>query len=165
MLAELQENNARKELAGAERKAFAAEVGRLLAKLRENCKTPDDCSLQDGWLIQLAGNSAISQRAAYNWWSAFCRETGLSITPRQASDEHRNAFFAWLDAQKQAEEAEKARRQAEVRAEKERRDREAYEQRVQAEKRDFLRYIDDTVKDWGPAMVKGWITEWLDSHE
>ena len=95
-------NGHRKELTGAERKAFAAEVGRLLAKLRENCKTPDDCSLQDGWLIQLAGNSAISQRAAYNWWSAFCRETGLSITPRQASDEHRNAFFAWLDAQKQA---------------------------------------------------------------
>ena len=64
------------ELTVAERKAFVAEVGRLIAKLRENCKTPDDCSLQDGWLIQLAGNSAISQRAAYNWWSAFCRETG-----------------------------------------------------------------------------------------
>ena len=93
------------------------------------------------------------------------RRAGAACRVHTPSDEHRNAFFAWLDAQKQAEEAEKARRQAEVRAEKERRDREAYEQRVQAEKRDFLRYIDDTVKDWGPAMVKGWITEWLDSHE
>lgn len=43
------------------------------------------------------------------------KETGLTITPeKQASDENRNAFFAWLDAQKQADEVEKARKQAEV---------------------------------------------------
>ena len=91
-------NGHRKELTGAERKAFAAEVGRLIVKLRENCNDDADCNLQTGWLLQIADKTSITPKTAYNWWSAFCRETGLSITPRQASDEHRNAFFAWLDA-------------------------------------------------------------------
>lgn len=90
------------ELTGAERKAFAAEVGRLIVKLRENCNGLQNSNLESQWILELAKNSGISQPTAYNWWSAFCRETGLSITPRQANDEHRNAFFAWLDAQKQA---------------------------------------------------------------
>ena len=82
--------------ASDERKTFAAEVGRLLAKLRDSCNDNADCNLQTGWLLQIADKTSITPKTAYNWWSAFCRETGLSITPRQASDEHRNAFFAWL---------------------------------------------------------------------
>ena len=74
-------------------------------------------------------------------------------------------LFAWLDAQKQAEEAEKARRQAEVRAEKERRDREAYEQRVQAEKRDFYDTSTIIPSRIGASHGKGWIAEWLNGHE
>ena len=81
LLAELQENRIRNDLTGAERKAFAAEVGRICAKFEKNCTEDDDCTVQEGWLLQLCNNAAISQRAVYNWWSAFCKETGLSITP------------------------------------------------------------------------------------
>lgn len=98
----------------AERQAFAAEVGLLLAKISKNGQNGflaiGQKESTGHWLVEMAKTSGTPFKTLQNWWSAFCRETGLSITPRQASDEHRNAFFAWLDAQKQAEEAEKARR-------------------------------------------------------
>ena len=97
MLAELQENNARKELAGAERKAFAAEVGRLLAKISKNGQNGflaiGQKESTGHWLVEMAKTSGTPFKTLQNWWSAFCRETGLSITPRQASDE-RKAFAA-----------------------------------------------------------------------
>ncbi|NMQ18731.1 hypothetical protein E4P82_05645 [Candidatus Competibacter phosphatis] len=89
-------------MTGAERKAFAVEVGRLILKLKENSNCDQIPDWNSTWLLELADKSGMGKSSIYNWWSAFCRETGLSITPRQASDEHRNAFFAWLDAQKQA---------------------------------------------------------------
>jgi hypothetical protein len=75
-------------------------VGRLIAKLWEDCERDANCDSQNRtgsqWIDELAKNTGTPSRTIRDWWSAFCRETGLSITPRQASDEHRNAFFAWL---------------------------------------------------------------------
>ncbi|MDG4561370.1 MAG: hypothetical protein P9E88_08765 [Candidatus Competibacter sp.] len=89
-------------MTSAERKAFAAEVGRICLKLREMSSKSDLSNLDKSWLMDIVEKTGQARSTVNNWWSAFCRETGLSITPRQASDEHRNAFFAWLDAQKQA---------------------------------------------------------------
>jgi hypothetical protein len=58
----------------------------------------DLSNLDKSWLMDIVEKTGQARSTVNNWWSAFCRETGLSITPRQASDEHRNAFFAWLDA-------------------------------------------------------------------
>ncbi|MDG4595856.1 MAG: hypothetical protein P9F75_09225 [Candidatus Contendobacter sp.] len=65
----------------------------MIVRIQENCKSIVDCNLQEGWLLQLAGNISVTQKTAYNWWSSFCKETGLSITPKQASAE-RKAFAA-----------------------------------------------------------------------
>jgi hypothetical protein len=111
-LAELQENSARHDLTGAQRKHYAAEVGRILAKVTENC---DVANRNEGWLIELAKSLGIPQRTLYDWWDAFCKECGLSITPRQALDIHKEQFFAWLDAQHRKAEEEKARKSAEER--------------------------------------------------
>lgn len=118
LLAEIQENYTRNELTGAERKAFAADVGRLSQKLQGQSNQDDQSNFDQRWLIDLANKSGLKKQTAYNWWSAFCRETGLTITPKQASDENRHAFFAWLDEQKTREEAEKARKEEEQAAEK-----------------------------------------------
>ena len=165
LLAELQENRIRNDLTGAERKAFAAEVGRLIAKLSENCQTDvfaiGNIEVNGNWVDDLAKTSNTPVKTIYNWWSAFCKETGLTITPKQASDENRNAFFAWLDAQKQAENVEKARKLAEAEAEKSRKEQEAKARRMMAEKQDFMEYLDATAKEWGMDAVKQWIKEWL----
>jgi len=165
LLAELQENRIRNDLTGAERKAFAAEVGRLIAKLSENCQTDVFANgkneINGNWVDDLAKTSNTPAKTIYNWWSAFCRETGLTITPKQAGDENRNAFFAWLDAQKQAEESEKARKLAEAAADKQRKEQEAKSRRMEAEKRDFMEYLNATAQEWGADAVKEWIKEWL----
>jgi len=76
-------------------------VGRLIAKLREDCERDANCDSQNRtssqWIDELAKNTGTPSRTIRDWWSAFCRETGLSITPKQASDEHRNAFLpGWM---------------------------------------------------------------------
>ena len=161
LLAELQENRIRNDLTGAERKAFAAEVGRIILKLQEKSKQEGESNLDTNWILDFADKSGLSKATAHNWWSSFCKETGLTITPKQANDENRNAFFSWLDAQKQADEAEKARKQAEVEAEKKRKEQEAKARRMETERRDFIEYLDAIVKEWGAEVVKQWIKEWL----
>jgi len=86
-------NGHRKELTGAERKAFAAEVGRICQKLYSLSNENGLSNFDKSWLVEIAEKIGQTRQTLHNWWSAFCRETGLSITPRQASDEHRNAFF------------------------------------------------------------------------
>ena len=49
-------------LTGAERKAFAAEVGRLIAKIKENCEQTDNCDSQN-----LAGSQWIDDLAKSTW--------------------------------------------------------------------------------------------------
>lgn len=163
LLAELQENRIRNDLTGAERKAFAAEVGRLIVRLQENCNDEDGCNLQPDWILQLADKSSITSKTAYNWWSSFCKSAGLSITPKQATDENRQAFFAWLEAQKQAEDAEKKRKEEAAENEKKRKEEAAYKKRMEAEKKDFMEYIDATAKEWGDETVREWIQAWMET--
>ena len=47
--------------------------------------------------MELAEKSGMGKSSAYNWWAAFTKSANLSITPKQATDENRQAFFAWLD--------------------------------------------------------------------
>lgn len=90
LLAELQENNARKELTGAERKAFAAEVGRLLEKASENGNSQNNGSFpkEKGilWIDELSKNTGMERRTIQNWWSAFTQSAGLNMTPKQAGE-------------------------------------------------------------------------------
>ena len=83
-----------KKAGDVERKAFAAEVGRIIQKLQENSKGGGNSNLEKGWLVELAANSGITQTTAYNWWTAFTKETGLDMTPKQAGDAERKAFAA-----------------------------------------------------------------------
>ena len=165
LLAELQENRIRNDLTGAERKAFAAEVGRLILKLSQNSHNDEILNenkpANENWLGEMGKSSGTPTQTLYRWWDNFCKETGLSITPKQASDENRNAFFAWLDAQKQAEESEKARKLAEAAADKQRKEQEAKSRRMEAEKRDFMEYLNATAQEWGADAVKAWIKDWL----
>ena len=165
LLAELQENNARKELTGAERKAFAAEVGRLVAKLADNGEggSNGDSQKQSAsqWLDELAKNTGTPTRTIRDWWSAFTKSAGLDMTPKQAGDAERKAFFDWLDAQKAKDDAEKARKAAEAEAEKQRKVEEAKARRMESERADFMDYLNATAQEWGSDSVRKWIKDWL----
>lgn len=125
-LAEIQENYTRNELTGAERKAFAAEVGRISTILREKYGKTNQSGSDCDWFSDWRAKTGLPKNTGYDWWSAFCKEAGLSITPKQASDENRQAFFAWLDEQKTREDAEKARKEAEREADKQRKEQEKF---------------------------------------
>lgn len=164
LLAELQENNARKELTGAERKAFAAEVGRLLAKMIEagqNVNLANGQNESSGhWLVEMANTSGTPFKTLQNWWSAFTKEVGLNMPPKQAGADEKARFFAWLDEQKAKEEAEKAAKAAEAEADKQRKANEAKARRMESEKTDFMDYLDATAQEWGHEIVEEWIHEW-----
>lgn len=165
LLAEIQENLARNDLTGAERKAFAAEVGRLIAQMNERCTGEDDCTVQDGWLIQLAEQSAISQRAAYNWWKAFCQETDRSITPKQATQKDKAAFFDWLEEAKAKAEAEKAEKARKAEEEKQRKEAEAQAKRIAEEREELLRYLDETARLLDRKTVTEWLYQWIEAGD
>jgi hypothetical protein len=118
-LAELQENSARHDLTGAQRKQYAAEVGRLISKMGENS---DVSNGNEHWLPGMGKKIGVPQTTMYNWWKAFCQESGLSLTPRQALDLHKEQFFAWLEEQNRKAEEEKARKSAEERRLRQERD-------------------------------------------
>jgi len=111
LLAELQENSARNDLTGAQRKAYAGEIGRLLAKLTEDGLVANG---KNNWLEEMAKTSGTPYRTLYNWWNTFCAEQGLTLAPRQALDIHKQRFFDWLDAQQRQAEEEKARKELEA---------------------------------------------------
>ena len=86
---ELQENRIRNDLTGAERKAFAAEVGRICQNLNGLSNEGRLSNLDKSWLVDIAEKIGQTRQTLHNWWSAFCKETGLTITPKQANDENR----------------------------------------------------------------------------
>ena len=101
---------------GAERKAFAAEVGRIIAKLAENCQSGIFANGKEvvigNWVDDLAKNTGTPERTIRFWWTAFTKDTNRDITPKKATDADKQAFFDWLDAQKAKDDAEKARKAA-----------------------------------------------------
>jgi hypothetical protein len=107
VLIELQENLTRNDLTGAQRKAFAAEVGRILPTLTHLAHSPNG---QVGWMTQMGNTTGIPHSTLSRWWLAFCQEQGITVAPRHALASQREHFFVWLEAHRQAEEAEKARR-------------------------------------------------------
>ena len=90
-LIELQENSARNDLTGAQRKAYAAEVGQLYAKI---AKEGNNANGGNNWFADLAKKTGTPERTLLNWWHTFCKERGLSLTPRQALQIHQQDFFA-----------------------------------------------------------------------
>lgn len=109
LLAELQENSARNDLTGAQRKAYAAEIGRLLSQFQEHSHFPNG---KNNWLDDMGKTSNTPQTTMYTWWKAFCAESGLTITPSKALDADKHRFFTWLDDQQRAAEADNARKAA-----------------------------------------------------
>ena len=73
-------NLARNDLTGAERKAFAAEVGRLIAKISEDCQGEEFANGSDGndgnWVGEMAKATGTPTKTLYNWWKSFTTETG-----------------------------------------------------------------------------------------
>ena len=115
LLIELQENSVRNDLSGTQRKAYAGEIGRIIAKLAEH---RHGAIGNEEWFKEMAKTSNLADRTLRNWWSAFCQEAALSLTPRQALDIHKQQFYAWLEQQRENEAAEQARRREEIRQEK-----------------------------------------------
>jgi hypothetical protein len=120
-------------------KAYAAEIGRLSAKIAEQC---DSASRTDDWFGKFAQESNVPRRTAYDWWNAFCQATGLSLTPSKALDIHKHQFFDWLEAQQRAAEEDKARKAQDA--------WEAERDREYAETRELLRQL---ITDYGEACV------------
>lgn len=114
LLIELQENSARNDLTGAERKGYAAEAGRLLDILTTRGHADN---VHGFWLEQLSTKVGVDRRTLLRWWQAFCENSGLTLTPRQALAPHKEQFFTWLEAQRRQAEEEKARREAVIMAE------------------------------------------------
>ena len=106
-LMELQENVARNDLTGSERKSFAAEIGELLAKLAENGQMANG---QKNWFTEMAKTAGVAPRTLQNWWKDFCKASGLTLTPKKALKAQQQQFREWLAAHQAQEEAEKARK-------------------------------------------------------
>lgn len=163
LLAEIQENTARNDLTAAERKALAAEVGRICLKLGDLSNAGDLSNLDKSWLMDMAEKSGQARSTVNNWWSAFTKATGRDITPKQATENDRQAFFDWLADHKRKEEEDKARKAAEAQAEKERKEQEARAKRLADEREELLRYLDDTAKLCGRKVVKDWLYQWIEA--
>jgi hypothetical protein len=133
LLIELQENSARKDLSGAQRKVYAGEIGQLLEKIAQQ---RNEETFQKNWLAALSKTTGILERTLLNWWHSFCDERGLAFTPKHALGRHQQDFFAWLEAQQQQAEAEKARRDAAFRAK--------VQQDTLAEAHEYLRELIET---------------------
>ena len=169
LLAEIQENLARNDLTGAERKAFAADVGRLIAKISEDCQAEDFANGNDGddgnWVEQMAKATGTPQKTLYNWWKSFTAETGREMTPKQATNDDRSAFFDWLEAAKAKAEAEKAEKARKAEEEKQRKEEEAKAKRMAEEREELLRYLDDTARMCDRKTVIEWLYQWIEAQE
>lgn len=157
LLAEIQENLARNDLTGAERKAFAAEVGRLSTVLFGESHEGDESQRDSDWFQDWREKSGLPKNTAYTWWKSFCHETARDAAPKQASADDISCFFAWLEGAKikaDAEKAEKERLQDEERRTK------AAEaaQRKQDADRDAL---DALLTKLGNAYGTDVVLEWL----
>jgi ParB/RepB/Spo0J family partition protein len=113
LLLELQENLVRNDLTKGQRKAYAAEVGQLSAKIAEERQSAIGA---EKWFDHVAQTTRTPKRTLLNWWHTFCATTNRSITPRQSLDQDREAFFTWLRAQQEHEATERARKEAEAHA-------------------------------------------------
>ena len=74
-----------KQAGDVERKAFAAEVGRIILELSKRSNGDDDSRLENKWLLEFANKSGNSQATAYSWWTAFTKDTGRDCTPKKAT--------------------------------------------------------------------------------
>ena len=124
LLAEIQENMSRNELTGAERKAFAAEVGRISTVLFEKSGNKDQSGSDSDWFSDWRNKAGLPKNTGYDWWASFCKDAGLKLTPKQADMATRLWFFRWLDEQKANDDADKARKEEEKAAEKARKEEE-----------------------------------------
>jgi hypothetical protein len=109
LLIELQENSARNDLTGAQRKAFAAEIGRLITILGRDSHAPNG---NTQWFIEMGKRTGTPQTTMYRWWQEFCEAEAITLTPRQALAPHRERFFTWLEEHQREAEAEKQRKAA-----------------------------------------------------
>jgi ParB-like nuclease family protein len=105
-LAELQENSARNDLTKSQRDKYAAEIGRLLAKIAEDRHVAIG---ENMWWDELAKTTGIPDRTLRNRWAAFCIENGLEVSPSHGL-KYAQDFFDWLEAQHHKAEAEKERK-------------------------------------------------------
>lgn len=149
-LIELRENLDRNDLTGAQRKAFAAEVGRLIAKLHAesvaNGNGNGDKNGNERWLRDLAEGTGTPVKTMYNWWNAFVAAVGVAITPKQASANQRDQFFDWLE-----ERLKEDRRQAE----------EAKARQREAVRQELLARLDEAAAECGIVLVREWVDVWL----
>jgi hypothetical protein len=168
-LAEIQENLARNDLTGAERKAFAAEVGRLIAKIAADCQGEDFANGNDvgdgNWVGEMAKATGTPTKTLYNWWKAFCQDTNRSITPKQATTEDKSAFFDWLEQAKAKAEAEKAEKARKAEEDKQRKEAEAKTKRLAEERSALMDYLDDTARMFDSKIVKEWLYQWIEAQE
>lgn len=166
LLAEIQENLARNDLTGAERKAFAAEVGRIIANMRANCDDEEDCESQkqggSQWIDDLAKTSGTPTRTIRDWWKSFTTETGREMTPKQATPDDRAAFFDWLEEAKAKAEAEKAEKERKAEEERLRKEAEARQKRMEADKQEMGELLGVLTKAWGREVVTEWLYQWIE---
>jgi len=66
----------------------AAEVGRLLAIIAEDRQIAIG---DETWFLDMAKQSNTPDRTLRNWWAAFCRDTALDLTPKQALQVHQGS--------------------------------------------------------------------------
>lgn len=139
LLIELQENSTRHDLTRDQRKAFAAETGRLLQKMADNPKLQN---LDLSWWKRIWTTTGITEQTLRNWWKAFCDEHDLVMTPRQALAPHRERFFTWLEA-----------KQAEAEAERQRKEEEGEREQRDLHLAELLEEVEDCIRMYGWDLV------------
>lgn len=166
LLVELQENMARNELTGAERKAFAAEVGRISTVLFEKSENNRESQQDSNWFRDWWEKSGLGKNTAHTWWNSFIKEADLKLTPKQADMATRLYFFRWLDDQKTKNDQEQARKEEEKNAEKARKEE---EKRLNKRNEAFAAMLESLLflqREYGfNAVLDGVIQPFLDNDE
>jgi hypothetical protein len=117
---ELAENLVRAELSSDQRKKLAGRFGELMPKWRkgsnykkaknETCKKAKNVN----WIKDWCAGAGRELKTGYNWWNEAKAAGVVSCTPSKATQEDRDAFFAWLkdrESKQAAEHAEKMKRE------------------------------------------------------
>ncbi|HSA48115.1 MAG TPA: ParB N-terminal domain-containing protein, partial [Candidatus Competibacteraceae bacterium] len=145
LLYELQENYARQELTGAQRREFASKI----LALGNSADFGNSENFQKNWMDALSEKIGVDRRTIANWWASFTQSVGLELAPRKATEEQRVQFGQWLEERQRQELEEKARKAEEAKA-----------QRLESERQNFLDCLDAAAKEWSYEWVCQQFAEW-----
>lgn len=58
-------------------------MGRLILRVQAKSNLENESNLDSDWFLEWYDKTGLIKTTAYNWWSSFCKDAGLKLTPKQ----------------------------------------------------------------------------------